>query len=881
MSWRKRVLRARHLSVGRSRTPGLEPGGSRPNSIGVEEGSPAQEGLVAALRARVATAVSVLERLIGAGDLRVALRRLRSSPGFVVFATASLGLGISVTTTAYAHLHALLWEMPAVAAPERLMVVTEEGRLTPASISPAEFNALRDVQKSFICLGASRSLVESLAGGDDSRFVDVGAVSGDYFKAVGVTSAVGRVIRRDDEQQGRAVMVLSHRLWQRHFGAARSITGRIVRLGGRQFEVIGVAAPGFDGLGVGMTRPGTDVWIPLSAAPNTSPPIAASRLRLNVVGRLAEESDPGVAAAELATIGLRLESDDARRTPRAGSPGQRQDRRSWTGRVVGAGRLSNSYTWAGIALLLLIGLVLAVASTNLASLTLARGTARLPELAVRQALGASRWDLARPACAESVVIGLLGGVIGLAGTHALLGAVSPTFATPRGLVVFGPELGVGSVWFALAVLLLTLLVFGVEPALLLSRVHAAGEATTRHLPGVARTRRSNALLRWQVVVSALFLLVAGYLTKVVIADLHHDSGVRLDRLALATVHFEAQRWDEDRARRSLDLVLDNARRAPGIEDAVIASGMPFGLSLTARATVRAAGHTAAGGKPDIQANLLAASPGIFEVLGVSMKRGRAWGVQDAANAVGAAVVSERTARALFGTVECLGRQVTLRAWERARQESFTIVGVARDTDGGRMHPGPGHTVYVPLAQHYEPNLAIIARATATPGGAAEALRLAIRKADPDLAIGTAGAATDVLGGSIGAIRIAAAMAAGLGVVTLLLVLTGLYGVLSSVVGQRAKEIAVRMALGATKEDVVAFVLRRGLRPVLEGITIGFALWTLGQFVLRARLTDRRGLFDIVPYAIVLLALGSATLLACYAPARRAARGDPSAALRDT
>jgi predicted permease len=821
-------------------------------------------------------------------DLRLAARRLWATPLFLVFAVVSLALGIAVTTAVYSVLYSIFWQPLDVTDPQRLMFVTGpisgSGRLGWRGLmSRPDFRDLNDGQSSFSDLAASLPLSQSLVSDRVSEIVDGESVSGNYFRTLGIQAVMGRTIQPADDTAVASVVVISHRLWRHRFGADPGIVGRSVRIGSRVFEIVGVMPESFTGLqrAQGLSA---SMWIPTRAAEQFAnraavDPADRDRRQLSVLGRLKPGRTAQNAAAELAAIGNRL--DAALPLHNVLHDGRRPViPRRWSGALVNDRNLDAPPVRVDVLILGLVALVLVVACTNLANLMLARGTMRQHEIAVRRALGATRWRLVRELCIEGVIIATLGGVAALLVTRVLLVVMTVELPIPRGTFSLESRLNLPALIVASGTLLLSLLVFGLEPAIQLTRrsvaVDLAGGSGTA---GTPRSRRQRTLIRWQVAISTCFFLVAAVLGRILVAEVRSDPGIALNNLALATVHFTFQGWDEARARRALDVAVDAARDEPGIESVSVSSGMPFGLSMTPYADLSTPD------KPIVRpgryegGHVLASTPEIFRTLGVQIVRGRPFDLRDDAGARPVVVVSEHGARMLFGSVDAIGREVLVQVWGRPPAKTFTVVGVARDTDTDRRMSRSGATLYVPLAQHYEPNLALVARTSGDPAAAARMLQMAVRKADPDLGTGTAGPATMLLAGQFVAARVGGMLAGTLGLLTLVLAMVGLYGVQTHIVMRRTREVGVRMALGATDNQIERMVLLEGFRPVLSGLVLGLTFGVIARLGLRALIAAAIEIFDPIAFSVIPIVLFAAAFLACYLPARRAARVDPNVALR--
>jgi putative ABC transport system permease protein len=818
------------------------------------------------------------------GDVKLAARRLLATPQFLIFAVLSLAIGIGVTTSVYSILYSLVWKPIGVAEPSRVMRLSGPGsRGGPGRmyLSTPDFEDLKASARTFSALTGSARFYQALVTPESSEALEGEAVTGEYFRALGVSAALGRTIQPRDDETAARVIVLNYRVWTGRFGRDPRIVGRVVRLGGQPFEVIGVASRSYDGLERMLLRTGG--WIPLRATSAFATAGAASapsreRRQLTVLGRLMPAQTAAGAAGEVAAIAARLDSEFPLWSAPISDRPRAKLSRGWLLRS--AEDTDRSVDRVAALVLGLVALVLVVACTNLANLVMARGATRQRDIAVRRALGANRWRLVRELLAEGVIVAALGGALSLAIMRVLLVLSTVEVPTPGRTFTLEPELNFAAVAAASAALLLSLLVFALEPALQLTRARVSpdlsgGDATV----GVVRSGRERAFIRWQVATSVTFFLIAAVLARVIVTEARHDPGIDLDRLALAAAYLPPHTWDQARALRVMTGAADQLRSERGIESVALSSGVPFGLPGTtwAQATTPDRPFTASGQFE--MTTQLASTPEIFRTLGVPIVRGRAFDERDDAGAPRVMVVSEKTARTFFGTADAVGRQLTTRAWGRPPAETYTIVGVSRDTDSGHLMSRNNETVYVPLAQHYEPLFVIVARTSGNAANAARLIQGAVRRADPDVALGTSGPASILLSGPYFVARIAASLAAALGALTLVLAMIGLYGVQGHLVARRTREIGVRMAIGATRDEIERMVLREGVRPVIEGIVLGTVLAVLARIVLRALVSGNVPVVDAIAFGVVPIPLIIAACVACYLPARRAARVDPNVALR--
>jgi putative ABC transport system permease protein len=817
-------------------------------------------------------------------DLRLAARRLLATPLFTLFAVLSLAIGVAVTTAVYSVVDSIFLRDAGARDPDRLLMVVSpyDGLIVHGSISLPDFQDLRAAQTSFTSISASAAFTPAVASSFTTELLAAEAVDGAYFSTLGVSPVIGRTIQPADDAGAARVVVLSHALWRRRFAANPAVVGQTIRISGQPFEVVGVAAASFEGVRGRLV--GTRLWIPLSTSAAASAPRSAipprDRRQLVVFGRLAPAVTAAAASAELSAIAAALDTSFPPRTP-SGQP--RATERPWKGKTMAAMARDDLYLRrSGLTIVALVALVLAVACTNLANLVLARGAARQHEIAVRRALGASRWRLVREQCAESLLLATAGGVAAYVVFQGLCVLMDAEFnlVLPMGgrwILAVRPAPDATALWIATASLLVSLVVFGLEPALQLTRSRdLRGElAAGVGVLGAPKTRRQRTLLRWQVAISAGFFIVATMFVKYTIAEARHDPGIDLNRLGVAVLNFRTQQWDEARVRRTVDRVVEAARQDQAIEAVSVSTGLPLGLPAL-RLTISQPDTATAGESDRHRATGVAATPSLFQTIGVPILRGRGFDDRDHAAAAPVVVLSELTARRIFGTSDAVGRPVVV-------QEPFhmtaTVIGVARDTDVGYVFGESRPVVYLPLAQRYEPFLAIVARSTGDAAIAVRALRAALREVDPDLAVEVIDTGRTVLAGASLFRRAAGLTALALGGLTLALAMVGLFGIQSHTVAHRTREIGVRISLGASPGQIKRMVLKDGYRPVVEGLAIGLFIGVIGRAIVRAYTDLAVSIVDPWLFFVVPIPLIVAAFCACYFPARRAAGVDPNVALR--
>lgn len=838
------------------------------------------------------------------GDLTLAARRLAATPLFTTFAVLSLGVGLGVTTVAYSLVDAIFFKSSGVRDEDRVAFILTpvDGRLRK-DFSQADLDDVRTAQRSFESLTGSANFFPAVGSPVTTDLMRGEAVDGFYFSTLGITLFIGRAIEPPDVVGGARVAVISHALWRLRFNSNLDVLGEPIRIDGRPFEIIGVAPKGFEGLAKRFD--GTRVWIPISAGSRRPPASAQSQprewMRLTVVGRLAPDATFESASAELTTIGAALDASYPR--ARGSYAGMK---RSWMARRVADEREDDAIMRRfGLALIGLVGLVLVVACTNIANLVLARGTARHQEYAVRRAIGASRWRLIREQCAESSIIALAGAGV----AWVLFKAIGAwlTFDLPVGsrmLISLAPALDPAVVTLAAAALLLSLVVFGLEPAIHLTRerVLQMELLNAGSTAGVPRTRRQRSLVRWQVAISSGFFILASLSVKYALDEARHDSGIDLDRVAVASVNFAAQQWDESRARHTLARIREEVARDPLVTSAAVATSLPFGTTATQTFILSRIDRPIRDGEQASTALGVAGTPQLFGTLGVRILHGRGFIDRDDAGASRVIVLSERTARKLFGTADAVGREVFLKDREPSQQgrsvarklalpaptpsvtdpsvRTVMVVGVASNTDVGQLFDDSGDLLYLPFSQQWGGvPFGIVAARSDDPSQATAALRDAIRRAAPDLAIDVAGTGLAALGGPTVYLRAISALAVSLGALTLLLAMVGLYGVQSHGVSLRTREIGVRLSMGATDAQIRSMVLKDGYQPVVQGIALGLVIGFIARALVRAFVWEKLELVDALMVFAVPAPFILAAFFACWLPARRAARVDPNVALR--
>ncbi len=810
-------------------------------------------------------------------DLALGVRQLRSAPAFAALAILTLALGVGATATIFGAVHAVVLQPLPFPHPERIVRVWETRRgearptLSRGDVSTGNFTELAREARSFESLAISQGTSVNLAAGAVPERVRGARVSAGWFEVFGLRAELGRTFGpEEDRPGGDDVVVLSHRLWSTRFGADPAIVGRSIRMNGHPHTVVGVMPAAFDRAGDPHA-----LWVPIA--------LTAAQRHLydehmyQVVGRLA----PGVSLAQ-----AQSEADAAARHLREIAPDD--DRGRGFELHPYARDLVGSYRFRLLLLLGAVGLVLLIASVNVANLLLARGTSRGREMAVRASLGARRVRLVRQLLTEGLVLALAGGAAGLAlawGGLRLVIAFAPD-DVPRldqaGLdgAVLAVALGAGVACSLLA---------GLLPALRASAAEL-GEALGEGGRGTVGCRRAGSLrgvlVAAEVALSLVLLAGAGLLIRSALALGRVEPGFPADSLLTARITLPASAYPGDGdATRAFEELARAVEGLPGARAAGVASAIPMGGSGPSNGLLPE-------GRPldrseMIDTDLRLVSPGYFRALGLPLLQGRTFTARDDRRAPGVMVVNRTFAEEAWPGEDPVGKRVACCVDEDDPNLWKQVVGVVGDTRAdGLGRPAPPE-FYLPLDQA-PPRVWVWLRRSmyvavrAAPGradarGLANDLRRAVRGFDPDLPVYDVATMDQRLAGSLARNRFQTLLLAGLGGIGLLLAVAGIYGVVAYFVSRRTREIGVRIALGASAGRVLGMALAQALRPVALGLVAGVA-GALAATRLLAGFLYGVAPGDPATLAATALGLGLVGALAGYLPARRALAIDPREAL---
>jgi len=824
-------------------------------------------------------------------DLRYGVRMLRKNPGFTVVALLSLALGIGANTAIFQLLDAVRLRMLPVRAAQELVEVqiTDVSGMRgnkptpyPAVTNPI-WEQIRERQQSFSDICAWGTGTFNLAQGGEVRDARALWVSGNFFNMLGIQATLGRLFTVEDDQRGRATaqVVISHSFWQREYGGDANIIGQKITLSKQSFEIIGVTPANFFGLEVGKSF---DVALPICAEAIT----AGKNHRLDsginwwlmVTGRLKPGSTPAQATTELQAISPSLfEQTLPANYPPVSVPKYLDMKLAAVSATGGYSVLRNDYESSLWILLAIAGLVLIIACANLANLLLARASAREREMAVRQALGASRARLLRQLLAESLLLAFTGAALG-AGIAQSLSRFLVSFLTTGSNIVF---LNMPMDWrvlgFAALLGVLTCVLFGLMPAIRTTRIEPATvmKASGRGLlSGRDRFSLRRTLVVVQVALSLVLLTGALLFTRSLNKLLTVDSGFRQEGILISQVNFADLNLPPERRLSFKQEVLDRIKTIPGVQSVTDTAIVPLSGD--------GAGNNAVWMDGTDEQNKLIANrnwigPDYFKTLGTPLLAGREFNKHDTTIAPKVAIVNQSFVRQLLNGANPIGQRFWLEATAANPARLYEIVGEVKDTKYRKLSEEPSPIIFIAIAQEqgFSTEGQFLIRSDRPQSEITAAVKQILDEINPAIKIRIQGFQT-MIEDSILRERLLATLSGFFGVLALLLASIGLYGILSYGVVSRTQEIGIRMALGATRSGVLWLILREALLLIITGLVIGFPAVLAATRLIATLLfglppTDP---FSLFAATLLLLTVG---VVAGYLPALRATRIDPMAALR--
>jgi predicted permease len=809
-----------------------------------------------------------------AKDVRYPFRTLAKSPGFTAVIIVSVALGIAANATVFSVANGLLWGVLPVKDPGRI-VMFSEGK----SFSYPDYLDYQEQTTGVFEGGVAAHfplVPASLGGVGEPERVWGQVVSGNYFSILGVNMVLGRpILPEEDRLMGRDhVVVLSHSLWQRRFGADAGILGRDVVLNGQRNTVVGVAPPGFHGSEHGIV---SDFWVPLSMVeqimPDLTMPGGGSTKRGNAWLLLNARLKPGVSRAQ-AVVAVNLVKkrlDDAYRK-------DEKHHDTITLQTAG-GLIARSVTSADalmVVLMIVVALVLLVACANVANLLLARATGRQKEIGIRLAMGAGRGRLIRQLLTESLILALAGGSAGLVLTAGAARAIS-SFRLPAPVpVVFDFNVNMRVALFTVGLSLVTALLFGLVPALQATRpdlLNALKEGSA--VSGRAgRSGLRNTLVVVQIALSLVLLTAAGLFLRSLRNASSIDIGFKPDNILVMRVDPKLNNYSPERTLQFLIQLRDRVSALPGVRSVSFVNLVPLSIAGNGRDfDVDATKDRSA---QSVNADVYSVSSGYFQTMGIPLLSGRDFGLQG--NNQNLAIINQNMAGHLFPKQDPIGRLV------RADNTSYTVIGVARNSKSRTVGERPVNCAYLFLDATAGKSgsffgISTLVKTSVDPRRLDRPVRAQIAALDPNMAVFNTETMQEHLNESLLLPRISAWLLGSFGAVGLTLGAIGLYGVMSYSVRRRTHEIGVRMALGARPGALLAMVLRQGLALTGVGLAIGLSVAVaVGRF--SASLLYGISGTDLITFLTVPAVLVAAALVAIVIPARRAAQVDPIVALRN-
>jgi putative ABC transport system permease protein len=801
-------------------------------------------------------------------DTRYGLRTLRKQPGFTAVAIIALALGIGANTTMFSVINALLLHPFSFPEGDRLAAVWEsrvEAGQDRDGFAPANFLDVRAETKAFSAAAAFSGWSANLTEGDQPERLEGAAVSPQFFDVLGVRPALGRAFLAEEEQPGRdPVVIIGDGLWRRRFNADRNIVGRNVRINERSFNVVGVMPPDFD-----FPQGGKQVWTPLLIDADDASARGAHYLQ--VIARLKPGATDEQARDELAALARRLSEQ---------YPDTNANRGFFTQNLT-----ENYVRGPRPYLLIMLGavlFVLLVACANVANLQLMRAAARQKEIAVRLALGASRWRVVRQLLTESVLLALAGGLAGLLLSVWAVDAIAASLPANFARYVSGWR-NLGIDWrvfaFTLGVSVLTGVVFGLTPALLATRTNLNESLKEGGRTGDSggRGRARAALVVAEVALSLVLLAGAGLMVRSFLRMLDVRPGFDARDVLTMELSLPSRKYKEPaQVAQFYEQLTARVAALPGVTGAGLTNVAP--LSMNDDST-----HFSIAGQPPPPpgaaplADFRTVNPGLFGALGVPVTRGRNFDARDTRAAPHVVLVSERLARRFFPNEDPLGRRIQL------GDDACEIVGIVGDVryksfvSEAREERLRG-AIYVPHAQVPYREVTLVVRSATDASALTAAVRQEVQALDKDQPVYNVRTMPQVFAEAVAPQRLSAYMFAGFALIALVLAAVGLYAVIAYSVALRTHEIGVRMALGAQPRDVFRLIIGQGLRLILVGVALGVA-GALAVTRTMASVLYGVSATDATTYAAISLLLALVALVACYVPARRATKVDPMVALR--
>jgi putative ABC transport system permease protein len=806
-------------------------------------------------------------------DIRYSIRTLLRTPTFTVIAVLTLALGIGANTALFSVVKAVLLTSLPYEKPDRLVTIAKADSDTrnPTNTSYGTTEDWKARTQSFQSIALYRGWGPTVTGKGTPEILRGLRVSQNFFETLGIKPALGRGFLPEEDRPDRwHVLLLSHAFWQARFAGDPNAIGTTLVLDDLPFQIVGVLPESFQSLSFAFNGKPRDVWAPLGY--DLSQPSACRTCQhLRAVGRLKDGVSVGQARAEMLSIETHLAHEFPKEYPADATVLLQPLRDTWVGKT-------RSALWL---LLGATGLVLLIACANIANLLLARAAAKRREVAVRASLGAGRLRIALQLLTESIVLSLLGGVGGI--LLAIWGTAFLVQMAPQGIPrLDATHFDITILVFSVAVSIGTGALMGLVPAFQAARVdqrEALQQQGTRGVVGLARDRARGLLVVSEVAVAFVLTFASGLLLKSFISAMIVSPGFNPQNVLTLDFTLAGSRYNDEKPMIQTEReILNRVSALPGVQAAAIVSVLPGNGAAgnwDQRGFVIQDRRVPDPEVPSVDAYFV--SPDYLRTMEISLKRGRDFTAADAQSAAPVALISELTAKQIFGKEDPLGRKIQL-GGRHDDKPWATIVGIVGDV----RHYGldlPASPQAYQLYTHMTlggPSLVI--RSTVDMKSLVRDVQDQIWAIDKNVPISTAFRMNDVLAQSLAQRKFTMSLLSGFGALALLLAALGIYGVMSYTVAQRTNEIGIRVALGAQSRDILMLVSREGMLRTAFGLFAGLIASLALSRILASQLFAVSAL-DPLTFATVLFLLGGIALLACYIPARRALRVDPLTALR--
>ena len=798
------------------------------------------------------------------GDIRYALRNLLRRPGFTLIAVVTLAVGIGANTAIFSAIHSLLLNPLPFPELDRVVAIWDKQPshgITHNEVTFANYLDWQSQTQSFEHLALYRWWSANLTGVDPPERIQGFLVTTNFFDVLGMKPIMGRNFLPDENQEGDDVVIISHSLWQRRFGGDPNILNKTITVSNTVCTVIGVMPEHFN------FPKGGEVYSTLTFTPQLTQNRGSHAYY--VIGRLKPGATIEGSQAEIDNIMARLEQQFP------------ETNKGWGSTVfpivADTVRLYDTALWVMMAA---VGFVLLIACANVANLMLARATGRQREIAVRTALGASRWRIVRQLLTESVIVALIGGALGT--LIGLWGIDALRAANPGDAAKFAPgwyQLGINFpvLLFTVGLSVFSGIVFGLAPALQVSKpnLNDSLKEGSRQTSGSSHRLRSS-LVVLEVALSLMLLVGAGLLARSFLSLLRTDPGFNPDNVLTMRLGLQGEKYKEEPPIAAFyNELVQRVKVLPGVESAAVVNYLPLGGSNSSDSYLVEGEPEPEPGQDNV-GRYRVATPDYFRTMQMSLVRGRAFTDQDKRDATRVVIVNETLARRHWPDRDPIGKRIRFDV-PLERAPWMEIVGVVRDVKHELNIPVEPE-YYLPLEQDSWFSMVLVARTSVDPASLVPAVRQQVLAMDKNQPVFDVKTMQEVRSMSVALYSFSSVTLAIFAVVALLLAAVGIYGVMAFAVTQRTQEIGIRMALGARTGDVLKLVVKHGMKLALLGLLIGLSgSWAITRFLEQMLVGVEPT--DLLTFSVVSVFLLLAAFVACYLPARRATKVDPLVALR--